>query len=154
MLSIFDCHYAGCPCYYMVASVNASLSYLQSKHLFCSLSQKVTTVSIKISSQSSFEIRTKVMSATSSNPMVSAIFTFTAVSYSRNKISQHVFENIGRHLLSISQGSLTEREGSVQLTSLFKKVQISSFYFEYITYLFHRTGYLNEEVNSTEPSPV
>jgi hypothetical protein len=41
-----------------------------------------------------------------------------------------------------SQGILTEGEGSVQLTSLYKLVEIANIIF-----------LNNEEVNSTEPSP-
>jgi hypothetical protein len=51
------------------------------------------------------------------------------------------------------QGSLTEREGSVQLASLYLVDYISSFLNGNIIFLFDKTSYLNEEVNCTEPSP-
>ncbi len=47
------------------------------------------------------------------------------------------------------QGILTEREGSVQLTSLCLLVQISSFFF-----FFYKTTFLNEEVNRTRGLPL
>jgi hypothetical protein len=53
-----------------------------------------------------------------------------------------------------SQGSLTEREYSVQLTSLSQLFKYSSFFHGNIVYLFYETGYLNEEVNCTEPFPL
>jgi hypothetical protein len=53
----------------------------------------------------------------------------------------------------IDQRSLTEGEGSVQLTSLSLLVKISCFsYWSYI-FPFLQTTYLNEEVNRTQPSP-
>ncbi len=45
-------------------------------------------------------------------------------------------------------GNLTEREGLVQLTSLYYLVWISSFYIENTIYLFNKTSYLN----CTDPS--
>ena len=51
------------------------------------------------------------------------------------------------------QGSLTEREGSVRLTSLHLPVYTSLFKTENIIYLCYKTSYLNEEVNCTEPFP-
>jgi hypothetical protein len=51
-----------------------------------------------------------------------------------------------------SQGSLTEREYSVQFTSLSQLFKYSSFFHGNIVYLFYETGYLNEEVNCTDPS--
>jgi len=50
------------------------------------------------------------------------------------------------------QGSLTERNGSVLLTSLNYPIQIS-FLCRSINQLFYKTSYLNEEVNCTEPFP-
>ncbi len=50
-------------------------------------------------------------------------------------------------------GILTEGEGSVQLTSLYKPVQISRFNAENIHFLLYTTNYLNEEVKRTGPSP-
>ncbi len=50
-----------------------------------------------------------------------------------------------------AQGTLTEGEGSVRLTSLHELVQISCFLTE--TIFFYRTTYLNDEVNRTDPSP-
>jgi len=44
------------------------------------------------------------------------------------------------------QGSLTEEEGSVQLTSSHSLVKKYFFYF-------YVTSYIKEEVNCTEPSP-
>ncbi len=52
----------------------------------------------------------------------------------------------------LAQGSLTEGEGSVQLTSLYLLVQIA-FMLQLLFNFFYKTSYLNEEVNSTEPSP-
>ncbi len=52
--------------------------------------------------------------------------------------------------LQLEQGNLTEGEGSVQLTSLYKLVQISSFLFEIIIQLCYKTSCLNQEVNCTE----
>ncbi len=51
--------------------------------------------------------------------------------------------------LQLEQGNLTEVEGSVQLTSLYKLVQISSFSIEIIQ-LCYKTSFLNQEVNCTE----
>jgi hypothetical protein len=51
------------------------------------------------------------------------------------------------------QGSLTEREGSVQFTSLYKLVQIACFLFGTVLFSFYKTTNLNEEVNRTDPSP-
>ncbi len=51
------------------------------------------------------------------------------------------------------QGSLTEREGSVQFTSLYKLVQIGCFLFGTVLFSLYKTTYLNEEVNRTDPSP-
>ncbi len=48
-------------------------------------------------------------------------------------------------------GILTEGEGSVKLTSLYKLVQISSFDIENIDYLCYETSYYKKEVNYTEP---
>ncbi len=52
------------------------------------------------------------------------------------------------------QGSLTEGNDSVQLTSLYLIVKISSFFKWTNTHLFTNTGNLNEEVDSTDPSPA
>jgi hypothetical protein len=46
-----------------------------------------------------------------------------------------------------------KREGSVQLTSLYQLVKISSFLNWKYYIRFYKTSYLNEEVNCTEPSP-
>jgi hypothetical protein len=46
-------------------------------------------------------------------------------------------------------------KGSVQLTFLYQLVQISCFWcWERFFFSFRKTCYLNEEVNSTEPSPL
>jgi hypothetical protein len=53
----------------------------------------------------------------------------------------------------IIQGSLTEGEGSVQLTSLYQ-FRSAAFHIENINiYLYYKTRCLNEEVNCTESSP-
>ncbi len=58
------------------------------------------------------------------------------------------------HFLPLCHGSLTEGEGSVQLTSLYFLFEISSLlYWKLYLPFFTRTSYLNEEVNCTEPSP-
>ncbi len=51
----------------------------------------------------------------------------------------------------LDQGSLTEGEGSVQLTSLFR---LAPFCIENIIYVCYKTSYLKEEVNCTEPFPL
>ncbi len=52
------------------------------------------------------------------------------------------------------QGILTEGKGSVQLTSLYLLAYISHFFLsKNIIYIINKTHYLNEEVDSTEPSP-
>ncbi len=53
--------------------------------------------------------------------------------------------------LQLEQGNLTEVEGSVQLTSLYKLVQISSFLIEIIQ-LCYKISYLILDVNCTELS--
>ncbi len=50
------------------------------------------------------------------------------------------------------QGTLTEGEGSVQLTSLYYLVLINCFWYWEHHLLFYKTSYINEEVNCTEPS--
>jgi hypothetical protein len=56
----------------------------------------------------------------------------------------------------LSEGSkvLLKVKDSEQLTSLYKLVQIGSFFYWNFIYIFYKTGYLNEEVNSTKPSPL
>ncbi len=51
------------------------------------------------------------------------------------------------------QGSLTEVEGLVQLTSLYKLISVIYYINQNIIYIFHKTSYLNEEVKCTQPSP-
>jgi hypothetical protein len=51
-----------------------------------------------------------------------------------------------------NQGSLTEREGLVQLTSFTSEFRSAPFYIENIIYNFYKTSYINEEVNCTETS--
>ncbi len=55
----------------------------------------------------------------------------------------------------LSQGTLTEGEGSVQLTSFYWRALISCFwYWKNMWFLhFYKTSYLNKEVNHAEPSP-
>jgi hypothetical protein len=53
----------------------------------------------------------------------------------------------------LRQGSLTEREGSVRLTTLYKQVQCSVFSIKNIIYQCYKTTYLIEEVNCNEPFP-
>ncbi len=50
------------------------------------------------------------------------------------------------------EGILTEGEGSVQLTSLYKFWNICFAYWNYI-FLFYKTTFLKDEVNRTDPSP-
>jgi hypothetical protein len=50
------------------------------------------------------------------------------------------------------QGTLTEREGSVQLTSSYQLVCISCLWYCKHYLLFYKTSNLNEEVNCTKPS--
>ncbi len=53
-----------------------------------------------------------------------------------------------------THGSLTEGEGSVQLTFLLlTSLDQLTFIFKILFFHFYKTSYLNEEVNSTEPSP-
>ncbi len=54
--------------------------------------------------------------------------------------------------LQLEQGNLTEVEGFVQLTSLYKLVQISSFLIEIIIQLCYKISYLILDVNCTELS--
>jgi hypothetical protein len=51
------------------------------------------------------------------------------------------------------QGTLTEGEDSVHLTSLFFYFRSAAFIFENI-FTSKKTGYLNEEVNRTDPFPL
>jgi hypothetical protein len=50
--------------------------------------------------------------------------------------------------------SLNEGEGSVCLTSLYYLFYMTFFSNENIVYMLYKTSYLNEEVSSTEPSPL
>ncbi len=52
-----------------------------------------------------------------------------------------------------NQGTLTEREGTVQLTSLYQPVQNSCFLYCKHYFLSYKTSYLNGEVICTEPFP-
>jgi hypothetical protein len=53
------------------------------------------------------------------------------------------------------QGTLTEGEGSVQLTSLSDQIRSDAFVITNIFFLFlKKTSYLNEEVKRTEPSSL
>ncbi len=52
------------------------------------------------------------------------------------------------------QGTLTEGEGSVQLTSLSDQIRSDAFVITNIFFLFFLTSYLNEEVKRTEPSSL
>ena len=52
---------------------------------------------------------------------------------------------------SMSQGSLTEGEGSVRLASLYFYFRSAPSYIESNSYLCYKTISLNEEVNCTEP---
>ncbi len=51
------------------------------------------------------------------------------------------------------QGSLSEGEGSVQLTSFTNQFRSAAFYTENIIYLCYKTSCLGEELNCTAPSP-
>jgi hypothetical protein len=53
---------------------------------------------------------------------------------------------------SCHQGSLTEWEGSVPLTSMYQLLNISSFFEKILFTIFYISSYLNEEVNCTSPS--
>jgi len=53
----------------------------------------------------------------------------------------------------IEQGTLTEGEGSVLLTSLYLLFWISSFYIKNIIYFFTKQETIIKEVNCTESSP-
>jgi hypothetical protein len=54
---------------------------------------------------------------------------------------------------TLKQGSLTEGEGSLQLTSLAELVLYQLIFFENVIHLYHKTSYPNEEVNCTEHVP-
>jgi hypothetical protein len=58
-----------------------------------------------------------------------------------------------RNRITVKQGNLTEREGSVQLTSCTELFRSAPFYVENIVNIFNKTSYLNEEVNCAEPPP-
>jgi hypothetical protein len=74
------------------------------------------------------------------------VYTF---SYRCLLVECYILPDCGARMLV--QGSLTEGEGSVRLTSSLDQLL---FYIENIINLFYKTSYLNEEVNSTEPSPL
>jgi len=53
----------------------------------------------------------------------------------------------------LMQGTLTEGEGSVRLTSRYYLVISARFYVEYIIHLYYKTSYLHEEIICTGDSP-
>jgi hypothetical protein len=69
-------------------------------------------------------------------------------------IYTHTQTHTHTHIYIYIQRTLTEEEGSVQLTSLtLTSLDHLLLRMQTLITFFYKTGYLNEEVNRTEPSP-